>query len=71
MKILFDFDAKTIELKEPVELVKLYDTFDEYCLDWKEWIVVPTIVHSDIIWTPTPTIPYSPSPSIESYKITC
>lgn len=67
MKILFDFDAKTIELKEPVELVKLYDTFDEYGLDWKEWIVVPTIVHSDPTWFN----PFPYSPTIDPYKITC
>ena len=67
MKILFDFDAKTIELKEPVELVKLYDTFDEYGLDWKEWIVVPTIIHSEPTWFNA--FPYSPT--IDPYKITC
>lgn len=67
MKILFDFDKKTIELKEPVELVKLYDTFDEYGLDWKEWIIVPT-VYSDPIWfNPTPYYP----PTSDPYKITC
>ncbi len=67
MKILFDFDAKTIELQEPVELVKLYDTFDEYGLDWKEWIVIPKRVYlsnSHEIWTPT-------RPLYDPYKVTC
>lgn len=69
MKILFDFDKKTIKLMEPIELVKIYDTFDEYGLDWKEWILIPHIDQREVI-TPATFPPYHP-PFSDQFKITC